>query len=452
MQLRLKLILLTGLPLLLAVAAIAAIMVSQSRQLAEEQAAVIEQSLLAARRAELQNYVAMATTAIEHLRGESSGDAENQARAKRILNDMSFGADGYFFVYDQAGNNLVHPRKPDFVGRNHWDLRDPTGFPVIREIIGLTQMGGGFLRYRWEKPSTGQEAEKLGYVVSFDRWGWSLGTGLYLDDIEQATAKIRSDVRANIANTMWKLAAVAVVAALVVFAGGMMLNISEQRAADGKLRALTQKIVSLQEDERARVSRELHDGISQLLVSAKFQFELVQNRLAASPECVEDVTKGLAGLTEAIDEVRRISHDLRPASLSDLGLQAALRQLGERFRQRTGIRLVAEADSLPGELAEDVSVALYRIAQEALTNIERHSGATEAGLALVEEGDQLRLRVSDNGCGFDADGDQEAGEGIGLRNMRERLEHLGGVLSVKSAFGATTIEARIPAAVARRMA
>lgn len=450
MQLRLKLILLTGLPLLLAVAVIAAIMVSQSRRLAEEQAAVIEQSLLAVRHAELQNYVSMATTAIEHLRGATAGDAENQARAKRILNDMNFGADGYFFVYDQAGNNLVHPRKPDFIGRNHWNLRDPNGLPVIQEIIGLTQEGGGFLRYRWEKPSTGQEAEKLGYVVSLDRWGWSLGTGLYLDDIERATAKIRTDTQDNIANTMWKLAAVAVVAALLVFAGGMMLNISEQRKADGRLRALTQKIVSLQEDERARVSRELHDGISQLLVSAKFQFELVQNRLADDPGCAEDVKKGLAGLTEAIEEVRRISHDLRPASLSDLGLQAALRQLGERFRERTGIRLLAETGSLPAEPAEDVSVALYRIAQEALTNIERHSGATEAGLTLALEGGQLLLRVTDNGCGFDADGDREVGEGIGLRNMRERLEHLGGVLSMDSAFGATTIEARIPLPAAGR--
>lgn len=450
MQLRLKLILLTGLPLLLAVVAIALIMVSQSRRLAEEQAAVIEQSLLAVRRAELQNYVSLATTAIEHLPAAKAGDAEGQARAKRILNDMNFGADGYFFVYDQSGTNLVHPRMPNFVDKNHWNLRDSTGMPVIQRIIGLTQQGGGFLRYRWEKPSTGREEEKIAYVVPFERWGWSLGTGLYLDDVEQATAKVRADIGRNVAATMWKLAVVAVVAALIVFGGGMMLNVSEQREADGRLRLLTQKIVGLQEEERARVSRELHDGISQLLVSVKFQFELVQNRLAGDAECVDDVRKGLAGLSEAIEEVRRISHDLRPASLTDLGLQAALRQLGERFGQRTGIALVVDTGGPAFELAEDVAVALYRIAQEALTNVERHSGATEARLVLEESKGQLLLRIADNGCGFDVDSDHDAADGIGLRNMRERVEHFGGALNIESTFGATTVEVRIPAATARR--
>jgi len=450
MQLRLKLILLTGLPLLLAVAAIAFIMVDQSRRLAEEQASVIEHSLLAVRRAELQNYVSLATTAIEHLPATRAGDAGAQARAKRILNDMNFGADGYFFVYDQAGNNLVHPRKPDFVGKNHWNLRDSTGLPVIQRIVGLTQQGGGFLRYRWEKPSTGKEEAKIAYVVPIKRWGWSLGTGLYLDDIQRATAKVRADIAGNVVASMWKLAIVAVVAALIVFGGGMMLNVSEQRAADNRLRLLTQRIVGLQEEERARVSRELHDGISQLLVSVKFQFELVQNKLAGDGSCADDVRRGLAGLSEAIDEVRRISHDLRPASLTDLGLQAALRQLGERFGQRTGIALDVDTGGPAFELAEDVAVALYRIAQEALTNVERHSGATEARLALEERRGQLVLRVIDNGCGFDVDGDRDATEGIGLRNMRERVEHFGGSLAIRSTFGATTVEVRVPAATARR--
>ena len=452
MQLKHKIIVLTVLPLIIAAAAIAGIVAYQARMLANQQAEAIKQSFLASKRAELKHYVDLALTSINHLysAGRNDDDAKNQA--KSILREMNYGDDGYFFVYDVAGNNLVHPRKPELVGSNLWDFTDPSGRPVIQRLIHAARSGDGFERYQWEKPSNRQMTEKLGYVVMLDRWDWMMGTGIYLDDLEQATQKIREEVAANIGSTMWALATVAVVAALIVFAGGLALNVSEHRLADEKLKQLAQDIVRLQEVERARVSRELHDGISQVLVSIKFHFELAQEKLlggAGNPE--PDLVKGIIGLTDAIAEVRRISHDLRPALLDDLGLAAALNQLASEFSNRTGIVTHVDIERYTSAVSNEEAVALFRIAQEALTNIERHAGATEVRVVLEQRDGEAQMRISDNGHGFDTEHiDSAANRGIGLRNIRERIEHYGGALILSSRPGLTRVAVRLPVSTIQR--
>lgn len=182
---------------------------------------------------------------------------------------------------------------------------------------------------------------------------------------------------------MLALAAVAVVAALLVFGGGLALNVSEHRLADAKLEQLAQDIVRLQEVERARVSRELHDGISQVLVSIKFRFELAQEKLlrgAGDPQ--PELAKGISGLVDAIAEIRRISHDLRPSLLDDLGLASAIKQLAGDFSSRTGIAARVDIERYEGPVGGEEAVSLFRIAQEALTNIERHAAASEVSIVL----------------------------------------------------------------------
>src|SRR5580765_5167345 len=127
-----------------------------------------------------------------------------------------------------------------------------------------------------------------------------LGTGIYLDDVDAAAARLRGNLLDSVRQTLLGLAAVAVVAALAVFAGGLALNISEQRQADRKLKALAHRVVSSQEEERARVSRELHDHICQLLVSIKYQFELVGHRLAHPGDKPVTIDAEIAALSKAI--------------------------------------------------------------------------------------------------------------------------------------------------------
>ena len=445
MQLKHKIVALGVLPLILVVAVICALVIFQNRQLGEQQAQLIEDSILASKRAELKNYVAMAKSLIEPLYADGQNDQQAQQRVLEELRKLSFGIDGYFFVYDRQGRNLMHARQSELVGKYLWEMTDPHGLPVIQALLKSAESGEGFQRYAWKKPSTGEVTDKLAYVVMLDHWGWMLGTGIYLEDVEQATAQARDEVAQGIRATMLAIAVVALVAVLLVFASGMTLNVSEHRLADKKLQRLNQRIVSLQEEERSRVSRELHDGISQLLVSIKFQFELATHVLETGRDnglsILREATERLGG---AIGEVRSISHDLRSSLLDTLGLPAAIGQLAAEFEKRSGLPVHYESNLFDFHLIDGAAVALFRIAQEGLTNIERHAQANNVSITLQGSAEALRLIVVDDGIGFNVTRIERLHSGIGLRNIRERVEHFGGRLDLHSVPGRSELNVLLP--------
>jgi len=448
MKLKAKILWLAVVPLLLAIVAIGALFVLETKRLEKQQSELLEDVLLSAKRDELRNYIGLALTSIEHLYGAGRDDEAAKEQAKAILSSMNYGDDGYFFVYDMNGLNLVHPRQPDLVGTSLWNMRDSDGTFVIRELIARANEGGGFQRYLWPKPSTGNVTRKIGYAVALPRWGWMLGTGIYLDDVDSAALRLRSTLFDSVRQTLIGLSAVAVVAALAIFSAGLALNISDQRIAERKLEKLAHRVVSSQEEERARVSRELHDHICQLLVSIKYQFELVGHKLAHPGDTpVTAIDKEIAALSKAIGEVRRISHDLRPALLDDLGLSSALEHIGNELAQRSGMQVRVTPRVHEERLPELQAVSLFRVAQEALRNVERHAQATRIDIELEERDDQLMLRIVDDGRGFDVRHvEQSKDRGIGLTNMRERVERNGGTFELVSQPGQTSLTATFPLA------
>jgi len=446
MQLKYKIVALSILPLILSVAVICMLVIFQNQQLGDQQARLIEDSILASKRAELKNYVAMAVSTIEPLYKSGHDDEHTKQQVLQELARLNFGINGYFFVYDHNGRSLMHPRQADLVGEDLWNMTDPHGLLVIQALVKSAETGDGFQRYAWQKPSSGQVTDKLAYVVMLDRWGWMLGTGIYLEDVDRATRQAREEVATGIHTTMLAIAAVALIAVLLVFASGLMLNVSEHRLADRKLQRLTQRIVSLQEEERSRISRELHDGISQSLVSIKFQFELASLELeAGKAQGLESLHKGTQRLAEAIGEVRSISHGLRSSLLDTLGLPAAIGQLVTEFEQRSGLTVHYENNLGNIQLVDGAAVALFRIMQEALTNIERHAEARQVFISLEEAEHQVRLHVSDDGIGFNVQQVERLHAGIGLRNIRERVEHFGGQLWLSSAPDGSELEVMLPA-------
>jgi signal transduction histidine kinase len=216
------------------------------------------------------------------------------------------------------------------------------------------------------------------------------------------------------------------------------------RSSSERLQSLARKLVELQESERYHIARELHDEAGQALSSLKMNL----GRLEQDPDCPEHIRRRLLDLKSVADgvleELHRLAMDLRPAALDHLGLVAALEQLaGHLNSERLSVQFKAVGFD-GGRLPRDVETSLYRIVQEALTNILRHAHASDVGILLERSGGRVKLFVEDDGVGFTPD-QVENGEQLGLVGMRERAEMFGGSLSIESSPGSgTSIIVEVP--------
>jgi two-component system NarL family sensor kinase len=204
---------------------------------------------------------------------------------------------------------------------------------------------------------------------------------------------------------------------------------AERRRLEAILHTLPNRILEAQDSERQRIARELHDGVNQILGSIKFRLAHLESQLPAhAPALAEAIQL----LERTLNEVRRISQNLRPQELDDFGLAPAIESLISEFQKRARVRVEFQRGPLPRRLPEAVELALYRILQEALANVEKHAGATEVTVALLADEKFATLNVRDDGRGF-ATGENKGG--FGMITMRERATALGGVFSIQSRPG-----------------
>ncbi len=218
---------------------------------------------------------------------------------------------------------------------------------------------------------------------------------------------------------------------------------AELRQMNRELRRLSNAQQTVREEERARISRELHDDLGQLLTGIKLDLSRLVARSRdgrqPTPQTFESMRQLLDG---AIASVRRISTELRPRMLDDLGFDEALSWLAKEFEHRTGIQVELRLDATRLVQGDELSTALFRIVQESLTNVARHAGASRVRIELHTDAGQLQLRVRDDGRGIDA---SRIGAGVGLLSMRERATALGARLHIAAAGeGGTVVELDIP--------
>ena len=214
-------------------------------------------------------------------------------------------------------------------------------------------------------------------------------------------------------------------------------DVTEQRRAQESLRYYVREITHAQEEERLRLSRDLHDETTQsmLLISQRL------DNLAASPRWhLDDETKGYVSevrelALQTLSDLRRLSEALRPRILDDLGLVPALGWLADELTRQTGVEARLQVEGAERDIARDQQVLLFRVAQEALSNVRRHSGATKAGVTIEFLEGRVRLTVRDNGHGFAVParpGDLAAAGKLGIPGMYERARLLGGKLTIRS--------------------
>jgi signal transduction histidine kinase len=209
---------------------------------------------------------------------------------------------------------------------------------------------------------------------------------------------------------------------------------AEVRAGHERLQGLSRRLVEIQEAERRHIARELHDQVGQALTGLKLVLEM-GSRLPADLSR-DSLREAQALASDLLTRVRELSLDLRPAMLDDLGLLPALLWQFERYTARTQVRVSFRQAGLERRFPADVETAVYRIVQEALTNVARHAGASEAMVRLWVDREILHLQIQDQGVGFDVKATLAAPTTGGLSGMYERVVLLGGQLTIESAPGA----------------
>jgi two-component system NarL family sensor kinase len=493
-----KIILFAVLPLLLALCVIALTVRHHAMSLAQQIREVIKPAYLATKEAELKNYVAIARHAISHLYESGEKDEKTKEKARKILERMEYGEDGYFFIYDFQGRLQMHPKISNSVGKEMLEEKDKNGKPIIRDLIDIAtgKKDLEFYDYVWPKYSQGIETKPLpkrAYVIGLPDWEWMLGTGVYLDDVDNALAKIDAQVSRNIDNTMLWIAGIAFFAAVIIFLG-LLRNIRERTVLDDRLSEVnnqlgeannqlgeannrltvannqleeanarlsetniqleeantnlatwTQRLITARKEEKDRLNY-LHDGIQSMLTSIKMNIEVAITSLSKnsrlSPEFApfKSAAKAVGGV---LTDLRKIIDGL---AISDPQLPLAT-QLDRLTLDMSNLEMPINFIE-KGEIKDltlDTKEALFMTAKPALENVIKYAHAHQVSVRLEGTSSCVKLEICDDGIGFDDSRiSNELNSGIGLRSMRERLKTVGGELSIISSSRGTRLVATVP--------
>ena len=426
---------------------------SEYRDLTDKSVTILEKFLINQKKQELKNYVSIALTSVDNVYDTVDLNNHKNKTAKAVVADIFDGLvyngdDGYFFIYDDKGNNVVHPKEPTRVGKNWWQLEDDNGEKIIQLLIKAGQQGGGFHRYNWLKPSEGEKVEKISYAAYMDKWDWMVGTGVYLDDVSLQLNNLQRQLDTHLNYTKQIILIVAISSIFFIFLFGIVVNLTHKKKAEAKINELSQRVIDVQEEENRHISRELHDGIIQILVSIKYSLEATGLYLTKNKqEKPKPLDSAQENLGFAIQEVRRISHHMHPQILDELGLSAAIESISQDFTERTGVKIKVIKPALRKLLPDFINTTLFRVVQEALTNIQKHAKAKNVTINLSIKSEWLTLIIEDDGVGFSSDKDTINNcnsDGIGLRNLAERVEYHLGKFDIETSAKGTAIIIKIP--------
>jgi len=225
-------------------------------------------------------------------------------------------------------------------------------------------------------------------------------------------------------------------------------DITERKQAEESLRLLSGQLLHLQDQERRRIARELHDSAGQILAALGMNLSLVESENATiAPGAAKAIKECLSLVQQLSSELRTIAHLLHPPLLDEVGLASGLRSYLEGFTERSKIKVELELPEDLGRLPQDLETSIFRVVQECLTNIHRHSESAVARVRITRSDTQISVEVEDEGKGIPAEKraamDSGGSPGVGIRGMRERLRQLGGTLEVNSNGEGTVVVARL---------
>ena len=216
-------------------------------------------------------------------------------------------------------------------------------------------------------------------------------------------------------------------------------DITKAKQAEEALSTVSQKLIEAHEEERARIARELHDDISQQLALVSIRLDYLRQRpLASAADLNQEIGDVYQQIGNLASDIQALSHDLHPPKLELMGLEGAVAGFCEELSNRHGVTIDVHCENIPTALPPEISLCLYRVLQEALQNVVKHSVSRHAHVSLNGQINTISLTVKDSGAGFDPH-EAMRGSGLGLTSMKERLKVLGGQLSIHSQRGRGTM-------------
>jgi len=229
---------------------------------------------------------------------------------------------------------------------------------------------------------------------------------------------------------------------------GVVRDITDRQQAEDEVRQLSGHLLRSQDEERRRIGRELHDSTAQELVAVALNLDLVHHRSAGRDVTADNLLADSQAIIEQCQrELRTLAYQLHPPVLDEVGLAGAVQEYAAGYTQRSGITVTLDASPVLERLPVATELALFRVVQESLSNIHRHSGSPTAAIRLMRDAAEVILEVADQGRGMRLRGDGTvANAGVGLAGLRERVRQLGGRFEIKSSGRGTTVRASVPAA------
>ena len=360
--------------------------------------------------------------------------------------------DGHIFWYNQRWYEYTGTNPEQMTGWGWQSVLDPGWLPKVLERWNTTLVSGKPFEmefplrgadgvYRWFLTRAVPVRDAQGKVL---RW---FGTNTNVHEQREASRVLQiSQEKLN-----------AVLTELTQARDELEVRVKERTVelerAEESLRALTGRLLQAQDEERRRIARELHDSAGQLLTALNMNLVPIQTDAhKLGPAAVRAVNESFQLIEQLSKELRTISHLLHPPMLDEAGLEFALQWYVEGFAERSKIEVDFELAPDLGRLPRDAEIAIFRLVQESLTNIHRHAASPTASVRILREGDQVQVRIMDQGKGMPAghlNGNGLAKAGVGVQGMRERLRQLKGKLEIHSGPHGTTVQATLPAPVSQ---
>jgi methyl-accepting chemotaxis protein len=325
LTIRLKIFISSFIPVLILTSILAFLSVMDVKGMGEAEIKQVESKMLEMKKAELKNYVDLAINSLTHLTGRPDNQTEEVINeVKNMLRHEKFGDDGYIFVYDQKGINIVFPPDPSSLeGKNLWDMQDEDGMYLVRELVKKANEGGGFLTYKWMKPSKNSVEKKLSYSTLIKEYNWMIGTGFYIDDIDEEIAIIKNKVNQEVKAVIMQFTIVSTIGLLVIFVlssivakkisntiKGVSASLHELAEGEGDLTRRLEVETSDEVGELCNYFNDFMGKMNDIIATVKDNADVVassSSELAATTEqlstTMSDQSEQISGVASATEEM-----------------------------------------------------------------------------------------------------------------------------------------------------